>query len=162
MKKLDEYTKVKLIYSGELVFFAILFLVLGTLQLVGVIVPGERFLNIFKFVTLAGSAYLLFDFFFSCFNKQRRAKVCMVDKCSTVILPPYTITIDILLLSKNEYVLNNARFFIGPLFIAFSMIYLFQGIYHWYRPLLELFEDDEKKEVVDTQEAVVVEEKKED
>lgn len=153
MKKLDEVTKIKLIYSGELALFSIIFIVLGILELVGVIAIKEWFLNVFKFLTLAGSAYFIFDFI-TCFtNKRKREKVCLVDKFSTIIFPPYLITIDVLLLTKNEFVWSNPQYFIGPLFIAFACAYIFQAIYHWFYPLKELFEDDEEEKnvVVDTQ-----------
>ena len=145
MKKLDEVTKVKLIYSGELVFFAIVFIVLGILQMVDVIVLKEGFLNVFKFLTLVGAAYFIYDFVTSFTNKKKREKVCFVDKFSTIFIPPYVITLDILLFSNNEFVWDNPKFFIAPLFFALAAVYIFQGIYHWFYPLKELFEDDEPK-----------------
>ena len=87
MKKLDEVTKIKLIYSGELVFFALVFIVLGILQVVNVITIKEGFLNVFKFITLAGAAYFIFDFVTSFTNKRKREKVCFVDKFSTIYIP---------------------------------------------------------------------------
>lgn len=158
-KKLDDYTKVKLIYSGELIFFAIVFLVLAILQTVQVIKLSERFLNIFKFVTLFGFAYFTYDIITTFAIKTKREKVCLVDKCSTIILPPYILTIDILLFTGNEFVWNNPRFFITPLFFYISLVYAFQGIYHWFKPLKELFEDEEKEKdanVVDVQEPEII------
>ena len=163
-KKLDEFTKTKLIYSGELVLFAIVFLVLAILQTVGVINYSETFLNIFKFVTLIGVAYFVFDIVTTFTNKRKREKACLVDKFSTIIIPPYLLVVDILFLSNNEFIWNNPKFFITPLFFYISLVYAFQGIYHWFFPLKELFEDDEKEEkkddanVVDVQTPEIVDE----
>lgn len=159
MKKLDEITKLKLIYSGELVVFAIVFLVLGILQLTGVMSPSTKFLNVFKYITLIGAAYFLYDIVSAIMNPKKRAKVCWPDKISTCFIPPYLAVVDVFLFAKNEFVINNARLFIGPLFIAISLAYLFQGIYHWYKPLPELFEDDEPKK--EEKPVEVVEEKDE-
>lgn len=144
-KKIDEVTKIKMIYSGELLLFAIVFLVLGILQLADVITISERFLNIFRIVTLLGAAYFIFDIVTTFTNKKKRAKVCLVDKFSTIFVPPYIIVIDILLWTNNEFVWANPKYFISPLFIALSCVYLFQGIYHWFYPLKELFDDEESK-----------------
>ena len=161
-KKLDEKTKIKLIYSGELIFFSVVFLVLAILQVVGVINPGERFLNIFKFVTLLGVAYFLFDIITTFTNKKKRAKACLEDKFSTIIIPPYLLTVDIMLFAGNSFVWNNPKYFITPLFFYISAVYAFQGIYHWFYPLPELFEDDEEikknENVVDVQKPEIVEE----
>ena len=163
-KKLDEVTKVKLIYSGELILFAVVFLVLGILQIVGVINFSETFLNIFKFVTLAGVAYFAFDIITTFTNKRKREKACLVDKFSTIIIPPYLLVVDILLLSNNEFVWSNPKFFLTPLFLYISLVYAFQGIYHWFFPLKELFEEDESEDkkdnanVVDTQSPEIVDE----
>ena len=145
-KKLDETTKIKLIYSGELLLFSIVFLVLAILQTVGVINFSERFLNIFKFLTLAGVAYFIYDIVTLITNKKKREKACIPDKACTIILPPYILTIDILLIAGNEFVWANPKYFITPLFFYIAAIYLFQAIYHWFYPLKDLFEDDESKE----------------
>lgn len=152
MKKLDEVTKIKLIYSGELILFTIVFLVLGILQAVGVINISERFLNIFKFVTLFGAAYFIFDWVTTLTNPKKRAKACWPDKFSTIFIPPYLLVIDILLLTKNEFVWNNPKYFITPLFFAIAVAYCFQGVYHWFKPLPELFEEDEPKKEENTTE----------
>lgn len=161
-KKLDETTKIKLIYSGELIFFSLLFLVLAILQTAGVISLSERFLNIFKIVTLLGIAYFTYDIISTFVNKKKRARVCLVDKFSTIIVPPYLLFVDILLWSGNEFIWNNPKFFITPLFFYIAAVYAFQGIYHWFKPLKELFEDEEESKnnenVVDVQDPQIVEE----
>ena len=165
-KKLDDVTKTKLIYSGELLIFAIAFIVIGTLQAFGIMNMSEGFLNVFKFLTLVGVAYFIFDFVTTFTNKKKKENACWVDKFSTIILPPYILTIDILLISNNEYVWTNYKFFIVPLIYYLGAVYLFQAIYHWFVPLKALFEDEEENsgndKVVDTQEPEITEEDKKD
>lgn len=160
-KKLDELTKIKLIYSGELVLFSIIFLILGILQFVDVIGISERFLNIFKVITLLGAAFFIYDIITTFTNKKKRAKACLLDKFSTILVPPYIIVIDILLWTGNEYVWGNPKYFISPLFLVLSIAYLFQGIYHWFYPLKELLEDlnEENKEPVEQKENIIKNEK---
>lgn len=166
-KKLDEVTKTKLIYSGELLIFAIAFFVIGTLQAVGVMNMSEGFLNVFKFLTLAGVAYFIFDFVTTFTNQKKKANACWVDKFSTIIIPPYILVVDILLISNNEFVWSNYKLFICPLIYYLGAVYLFQAIYHWFVPLKALFEEDEEEnknddKVVDTQEPQTEETDKKD
>ena len=54
-KKLDDLTKIKLIYSGELILIAIVALVIGILQLTYVLTVKDLFRRIFNWVTIFGS-----------------------------------------------------------------------------------------------------------
>ena len=67
-----------------------------------------------------------------------------------------------MLFAGNSFVWNNPKYFITPLFFYISAVYAFQGIYHWFYPLPELFEDDEEtkknENVVDVQKPEIVEE----
>lgn len=153
MKKLDEVTKVRLIYSGELALFAVVFAVIGVLQLIGVWEVKEWVLQVFKFVAPVAAAYFIYDFVTSFTNKRKREKVCFVDKFSTIFVPPYSLTLAIMLFVNYQFVFDNRNLFFPPLLLAISVVYLFQAIYHWFNPLKELFEDDESpngKEVVAT------------
>ena len=165
-EKLDEITKAKLIYSGILVIFAIAFIVIATLQVVGVMNMSEGFLNVFKFLSLVGVAYFVFDIVTTFTNKKKREKACLVDKFSTIIIPPYILVFDILLLANNEFAWNNYKYFTVPFIYYLGAVYLFQGIYHWFFPPKELFEDIEEKKdddkVVDTQEPQIEETDKKD
>lgn len=153
MKKLSEETKIKLIYSGEILLFAIAFAVLGILQLTEVLVISDTVVNIFKYATLVGSCLMIFLFIRAIQNPEKRKdKAIMADKISTLILSPYLISVDILLLAGQEVVVANARKFIAPVFVALSVIYLFQAIYHWFYPLKDLFEDDEEEVEKDNKE----------
>ena len=161
-KKLDEVTKTKLIYSGELIIIAIALIVIGILQVCGVMNISETFLNFFKFFALAGICYFIFEIVTIIKIPKKRANVCWVDKCTVLVIPPYTFTLSILLFTNNEFVWHNPKLFLVPLIFYLAAVYIFQGIYHWFFPLKALFEDDEEKKdenvVVDTQEPEIIEE----
>lgn len=144
-KKLDEVTKIKLIYSGEILIFAIIFALIGILDVTGVKEIKDWVLNVFKVIALLGGAYFIYDFVTTFTNKKKREKACLVDKFSTIFIPPYTITLAIMLWANNAFVIENRRYFIGFLLIAISVVYLFQAIYHWFFPLKELLEDEENE-----------------
>ena len=80
-KKLDPVTKVKLILAVEYLIFVLLFLVLGILFLLDVIKVADWKRYAFTYVTLAGGAWIITDFFWTTFSKNRRAKNCLLDKC---------------------------------------------------------------------------------
>ena len=61
-KKRDALTKSKMLYSGELGLFSILFAVLGILFLTGTISVADWKRWAFAIVTLAGGVWLIIDF----------------------------------------------------------------------------------------------------
>ena len=148
MKKLDDVTKLKLIYSGELAFFFLLFCVIGILEITLVLHISDTVLAIFKWITIFGSAYFIFDFIWSLVSKKRRAKVCLLDKICTIPLPFYIISLDILLFMNNQTLLENREYFIAPVLLYLAVVYLFQAIYHWFFPLKDLLDalNEEKEE----------------
>ena len=94
-EKMSLEKKTKLIYSGELMIFAILFLVLATLEILNVIGKKPITLNIFNFVTAAGGAWMIVDFFWVLFSKKRRKKNSLLDKAlvvpATIFIAPLSI-----------------------------------------------------------------------
>lgn len=126
--------KLKLFYSGELMLFAIAFMVLGFLELFRIIKFSERFQLIFKILTLIGASWLLFDFFWTLLSKSKRAKNSMLDKTMMVPLAVYLYAFDIAGFILNP---NYGYYQIGvPIaFIYISCAYIFQSIYHYYHPI---------------------------
>ena len=126
--------KNKLIYSGELVFFAIAFFVIGLLELLKVIVLSDRFQLIFKILTLVGATWLVVDFFWTLLNKKRRANNDLLDKIIMLPLAFYLYGYDI----AGFVVARPYEYYQVGVPIAFFYItcsYLFQGIYHYYKPI---------------------------
>ena len=58
-KKLDFLTKAKLIYSGELLIFAIAFLIIAILEFTQVIKINETHHTFFNWLTLFGGTWLI-------------------------------------------------------------------------------------------------------
>ena len=67
--------KAKLFYSGELLVFAVAFLVIAILKFVGVIAYNATRQTVFNWITIFGGSWIIIDFFWTVFSKTRRPKV---------------------------------------------------------------------------------------
>ena len=128
--------KTKLIYSGELVLFAVIFFVIATLEILGIIGKREIMMIIFNWVTIFGGTWMLVDFFWVLFSKKRRKKNSLLDKAMIVPAGIYLITFDILCFCQLSFItMEFRRLMMGILFYYFGACYLFQGIYHYFFPV---------------------------
>lgn len=148
-KKMSIEKKSKLLYSGELLIIAILFITLAILRCVGVIGYNATRITIFNWITIVGGAWLITDFVWLLVSKKRRAKNCVLDKILALPSGIYLIVFDILCFSK--YTEDEAFFIFGIaiVFFYFGANYLFQSIYHWFYPipsLLEAIKEEEEAE----------------
>ena len=146
MKKLDPKTKYKLIYSGELAIFSVVFLVFAILKFTGVMGYNSTRRLIFNFVTLAGASWGIADFVWAIASKKRRERVCLLDKILVLPLVAFIITFDIISLVVNP---ADPKFYLIMMGAAFSYvagIYAFEAVYHFYRPIPGLFDDLEEEE----------------
>ena len=126
--------KNKLIYSGELILFAIVFLVLGILELVRVINLSDRFQLIFKIITLVGATWIITDFVWTLLSEKRRANYGLLDKIMLLPLACYLIGFDIagfVVARPYEYY----QIGVPIAFFYLACVYTFQGIYHYYNPV---------------------------
>ena len=126
--------KNKLIYSGELIIISIIFLVLGILELLKVITLSDRFQLIFKIITLVGATWLTVDFFWTLLNKKRRANNDLLDKIIMLPLAIYLYAYDIagfVVPRPYEYY----QIGVPLVFFYIACSYIFQGVYHYYRPI---------------------------
>lgn len=170
---MDSIKKAKLMFSGELLIFAVIFAVLGSLILSHVWVLGGNFRMIFIFVTIAGCAWFFVDFFWTLLSKKRRTKNSLLDK----VLPlPATGTILVTDIISLSYGLDNLdatkelhQMAVGAVFAYFAFMYIVMAVYHYYHPipmLLEEFEkeakeqDEEKRKRAEMAAAPVEEDKK--
>lgn len=158
-KKIDELTKVKLIYSGELAIFAILFFVLGLFFILEIIGVASYKKWLFPILTLVGAIWGVTDLIWTLLSPKKRAKSSLLDKW--LLLPSALV-----FLGCDSYVLvaliNNPsttaldRFFplyIGITLLYLSGIYLFQSIYHFFYPvpaLINALKEDEKSNIDET------------
>ena len=140
--------KYKLIYSGELIVFAVVFLVLGILELLRVIKLSDRFQLIFKIVTLVGATWLITDFVWVMLSPKRKAKNAVMDKAMMLPLAVYLYVFDILgFVLKPGY--GYYQVGVPAAFFYIACAYVFQGIYHYYHPVpsvLEIIEEAMKPE----------------
>ena len=126
--------KIKLIYSGELLAFAIVFLTLGFLELFAVIKQSERFQLIFKIITLIGATWIVTDFFWVLFSPKRRKKNSLLDKA---MLLPVALYLYIFVIIGFILKPGAGYYQVGvPIaFIYIACVYIFQAIYHYYVPV---------------------------
>ena len=140
--------KIKLIYSVELLVFAVVFLVLGILELLAVIKLSERFQLIFKIITLVGATWLITDFTWVMLSPKRKKKNSVLDKAMMLPLALYLYVFDILsFILKPGY--GYYQVGVPAAFFYVSCVYVFQGIYHFYNPVpsvIEMIEEIEKEE----------------
>ncbi|MCR4879380.1 MAG: hypothetical protein K5906_00265 [Bacilli bacterium] len=147
-KKLDDLTKVKLIYSGELIVIAIVALVIGILQLSNVITIKELFRNIFNWVTIFGGPIFIIHTLYSFINKEKRKKFEYFDKLTTLPLIIYILVIDIIcFVNYGSMPQEFYQTYIPIALVALGVIYLAQGIYHWFHPLQSLLDELEQERI---------------
>ena len=126
--------KNKLLYSGELILIAVVFLVIGLLELLKVIILSDRFQLIFKIITLVGATWLTFDFFWTFLSKKRRANNPLMDKAMLLPLAIYLYVFDIVGFATNR---PYEYYQIGVPIAFFYIVctYTFQSIYHYFNPI---------------------------
>ena len=143
-EKMPEEKKLKLVYSGELLLFVVVFGTLGILFLTGVIKPADWKRYLFTYVTLIGGTWLIIDIIWALASQKRRAKVCMLDKLLVVPVAPVLITFSIICIINNCNEELPYRYVIGADLSYLSLVYLFMAIYHYYKPtpqMLEILEE---------------------
>ena len=146
MKKLDPRKKIKLIYSGELMLFAILFLVFGILRITQIMPYRETRRIVFNWITIFGAWWGIIDIVWALVSKKRKARVCLLDKFLLLPLSIFIITFDLISFIAKP---TNDLFYIfsiGCAFLYISVIYLFQAIYHYYKPIPGLVDDLEEEQ----------------
>ena len=139
--------KIKLIYSGEYLLIAVVFLVIGLLELLKVITIKDWVQLVFKIVTLAGALWLIIDFLWTLLSPKKRAKNCLLDKAMMLPLALYLLVFDIYgFISPRPY--EYYQIGIPLVFFYIVCAYTFQGIYHYFNPVpmvLEMIEDATKE-----------------
>lgn len=139
-KKMDDLTKAKLFYSGELILIAILLIVIATLELLGVLKISDNHRTIFNWITLFGGLWIVIDTIWSLISPKKRAKTCLLDKFTLLPLALYLITFDLLSITKVIKEPSLFQIMIPCALLYIAIAYTFQGIYHWFKPLESLVE----------------------
>lgn len=142
-------TKVKLIYLIELAAFAIVFLVIGILEIVGVIHIREIVLTIFNWITIFGGTWMIIDFIWTMTSKKRQKKNSRLDKALLLPLGLYLITFDLICLigqidKVEQY--DVYKYGVASALLYIALIYSFEAVYHWFHPIPGLMEGIEAAE----------------
>lgn len=146
-EKMSLERKVKLIYSGELFFFSALFIVIATLEILGIIGKNTIVLTIFNWVTIFGGTWMIADFIWLLCSEKRKKKNAIIDKALLVPAGIYLITFDIICFTNASFVTPEfRRLMMSIVFYYFACVYIFQGIYHWFIPVPGLMEDVKKEQ----------------
>ena len=134
-KKLDALTKAKLIYSGELIVIAIIFIVIAILKFTGVIGYNATRHLVLNWITVFGGTWVIVDFFWGLLSKKRRPKISLLDKAIHLPAGIYIVAFDLFcIISRPEDPMIYRFGF--PIAISYlCLCYIFEGIYHFYHPI---------------------------
>ncbi len=163
-KKLDALTKAKLIYSGELIIIAIVFLVVAILKFTNVIPYNATRHLVLNWITLFGGTWVIVDFVWALLSKKRRPRISLLDKALHLPAGIYLVTFDLfcIIARPDNPMIYRCGF---PIAISYlCLCYIFEGIYHFYHPIPGILEavvevDDEEEKIEDTPEETLKEEK---
>jgi len=145
MKKINKETKYKLIYSGELALFSIIFLVFSILKFTGVLGHNPTRALIFNWITIFGGTWGIVDFIWAICSKKRQQRISLLDKFLVLPLAIFIITYDLIcFIVKPEPVFYSIM--LGSAFAYIALIYSFEAVYHFYHPIPGLFDDEEEEE----------------
>ena len=134
--KMSNETKVKLIYSGELLIISIVFIVVATLKVLHIMGSNSVMKIVFNVVTLIGGTWMILDFILSLTLKFRRKKTAIIDKILLLPLGFYLITFDIICFAKPAIRdTDTYLYMVVGAFYYLAVIYIFESIYHYFKPI---------------------------
>ncbi len=140
-KKMDDLTKAKLIYSGEILLFAIIFLALGILFLVKIIDVQDYKKWLFPILTMIGGIWNISELIWALSSPKKRKKTSLLDKflllpASIAFLSFGIYALIVLIMNHSTAALDDFfPTYIGVTLLYSSLIYFFQSIYHYFVPL---------------------------
>ena len=144
-KKMDFATKAKLIYSGELLIFAIVFITLAILKVTNVIKFNETRATIFNWINIFGGAWLIADLIWAIVDKKRQQRIAIIDKFIHAPIGIYLISFDLYCLIAKPGEMFY-RFGIPIALGYLGLCYIFESIYHFKHPIPGLIEEEEETE----------------
>lgn len=145
---MDDLTKAKLIYSIELLVFAIAFSVVAILKMTGVIPTNATRQLVFNWITLFGGSWIIADLIWALLDKKRQKRIALIDKIIHVPAGIYLITYDLycLIAKPTDPLIFQFGFPIALTYLC--LCYIFEAFYHYKYPvpgLLEAAKEDEKE-----------------
>lgn len=154
-KKMDDLKKAKLIYSGEILLFAIIFLALGILFLIKIIDVQDYKKWLFPILTMIGGIWNISELIWALSSKKKRKKTSLLDKflllpASIAFLSFGIYALIAMIMNPSTTALDNFfPTYIGVTLLYSSIVYFFQSIYHYFVPLPALLiavEEDRKSQ----------------
>ena len=145
-KKMDFATKAKLIYSGELLIIAIVFIVVSILKLTNVFKYNETRSLIFNWITIFGGTWVIADLIWAIVDKKRQKRICLIDKIIHAPAGIYFIAFDLycLIARPGEAFYQRA---IPVVLLYLAACYIFESIYHFKYPIPGLIEEEEEGKI---------------
>ena len=151
---MDFATKAKLIYSGELAIFAIVFLVFAILKFAGVMGVSETRLKVFNWITIFGGSWIIADFIWAIFDKKRQKRIALIDKCIHLPAGLYLVTFDLYCLIAKPAIDSPICKFGVPIVLAYlCLCYTFEAIYHFKYPVPGIIDVVEQEKTLSEQQA---------
>lgn len=156
-KKFGEFEKAKLVYSAELLLFAILFCVLSILFLVNVLQVSTWKKWVFLVGGSLGAIWFIVDWIWTLASPKHRKKSSLFDKILLIPSGLAALGFNIYFWISKLYEDNSPaepvfRMFLIVMLFYFSAVYIAEAIYHWFIPVPDLMEaekvskEEEKKE----------------
>ena len=159
-KKMDFATKAKLIYSGEILLFAIVFLVLAILRFLNVIQYNATRVTIFNWVTIFGGTWIIVDLIWAICDKKRQKRIAIIDKIIHVPAGIYLVAFDLYCLITKATDPELFRFGIASVLAYLGLCYVFEALYHFKYPVPGVVDAVEQEKI--QAEQALEEENKED
>ena len=163
-QKMSEETKAKLVYSGELVVIALILLVLGILRLTGLRGYNHTMRLVFNIVTTFGAIYGIYNFVSYFVSPKKRAKTSLIDVITVLPITLFLIGFNIYCYINVIHLAESAvtpeikeicKYCMGGLLVYAGITFMFQGIYHYFKPvplLYKILEEAEQEEAKEEEE----------
>ena len=145
--KMDFATKAKLIYSGELLIIALVFITVAVLKLTDVFKYNEVRATIFNWITVFGGSWIIADLIWALVDKKRQKRICLIDKFLHVPAGIYLVSFDLYCLIAHP----GERFYqigIPVVLLYLAACYIFESIYHFKYPIPGLIEEEEENKEI--------------
>ena len=146
--KLSEETKAKLVYSGELVVIAIVAIVIGILKITNVRPYSQTGRTIFNILTSGGAIFGVYNFISYFVSAKKREKTAFIDIITVLPITLFLIGFNIYCFI-NYWPLAEAdvtdqmkqlyQWLTGGFLLYAGATFMFQGIYHYYKPVPLLY-----------------------
>lgn len=148
-QKMDPVKKAKLIYSIEYIVIAIVAIVFGVLIWLRVLGKSDHFPYVYTILTMIGAAWIIADFIWASASPKRRLRISYLDKILNLPLGLGLLAFDIYsLVTGLGQDVYQAKY-VAVFFLYIAVNYLFQGIYHYFKPVpgfIDAVLEDEEKE----------------